>query len=345
MRLKNFMSAAAAMAVVAASSLAMPASADAGEIFDKIKQRGKLRCGVQAGMAGFSVTNPGGAWEGHTIGVCSAIAAAMFGDKNALEIVPSSVAERLTQVQVGEIDIAGSLTAQYSRDVNLGLRFLRTTFFTGQGFVIPKALGITDPEKLDGVTACIQSGTSAELQTPQFFNTRKLAFQSVSFDNTPALLQAYQDGRCDTISLDQSTLASFRLGFKKPDDHIVAEKTYTQVQSGPFVSDRDARWINVTTWSINALIQAEDLGITKANVDELRAKSTDGDVRRFLGVSGDLGPMMGLSNDWAYNIVKQVGNYGELYDQYLGPQTRINLPRGLNKLVKDGGAIIAPPIR
>lgn len=344
MRLKNLLNAAAG-AAIALSGMAVATTAEAGEVFDRIKERGKIRCGVQAGMTGFSFTSTEGAWEGHTTGICGAIAAAVFGDKNAVEYVPSSVAERLTQIQVGEIDIAGSLTAQYSRDVSLGLRFLRTTFFTGQGFIMPKALGITDPEKLDGVTACIQSGTSSELQTPQFFNSRKLAFEAVSFDNTPALLQAYQDGRCDTISLDQSTLASLRLGFKSPDDHVVADQTYTEVHSGPFTSDRDAQWINIATWSINALIVAENLGITKANVDEMRAKSEDGDVRRLLGVSGDLGPMMGLTNDWAYNVIKQVGNYGELYDQYLGPETRINLPRGLNKLVKDGGAIYAPPIR
>lgn len=345
MRWRNLISIAAISAVVAISGVAVPSTAGAGEILDRIKQRGKIRCGIQAGMAGFSFSNESGVWEGQTIGVCGAIAAAIFGNKDAVEYVPSSVAERLTQIQVGEIDIAGSLTAQYSRDVSLGLRFLRVMFFTGQGFMIPKSLGITDPEKLDGVTACIQSGTSAELQTPQFFNARKLAFKSISFDNTPALLQAYQDGRCDTVSLDQSTLASFRLGLKKPDDHIVADQIYTQVYSGPFTSDRDAQWINIATWSLNALIQAEDLGITKANIDELKAKSTDGDIRRFLGLSGDLGKMMGLNNDWAYNIIKQVGNYGELYDQYLGPTTRINLPRGLNKLIKNGGAMYAPPIR
>lgn len=334
----------ATVAAVAALGASAPA-VQAGEIFDAIKDRGSLRCGIQAGWSGFSYTDQAGVWKGFTVDICAALAAAMFGDKTKVEFVATSVGERLPKVQVGELDIAAQLSAQLSREAGMGLRFVRETFFTGQGFMIHKSLGITDPEKLDGVTACIQSGTSSELQTPQFFNERGLAFESVAFDSTPAMLQAYQDGRCDTISLDQFALAGFRLGLRNPDDHIVADPIYTAVYSGPFISDRDAQWHNVVEWTVNAMIQAESLGVTSANVDELKASSENGDIRRLLGVGGDMGALMGLPADWAYQVIKQVGNYGEVYNANLGPDTAINLARGKNRLTTDGGLMFAPPVR
>jgi general L-amino acid transport system substrate-binding protein len=335
---------AALVAVVAVVSVVDNASA--GEIYDRVKARGKVKCAVQVGAPGFSFTDQSGAWNGLSVNFCRAVAVAMFGDKNAVEFLPSSIAEQFTQLQTGEIDIIANLTNQYSRDVSLGLHFVRVMFITGKSFMMPKALGITDPEKMEGVTACIQTGTTGEQQTPEFFRARKLSFKTISFDNTAAFLQAYQDGRCDTLSMvDQSVLAAFRLNFKKPDDHIVASQIYSFVYNGSFTSDRDPRWINVVNWSLSALIQAEELGITRANLDDLRAKSDDSDIRRFLGVNGDLGKMMGLDNAWAYNIVKQLGNYGELYEENVGPKTRVNLPRGPNRLAKDGGLLYASPFR
>lgn len=331
------------MAAAFAGALGAPA-AQAGEVFDAIKDRGVVRCGIQAAWTGFSYTDEAGTWKGFTIDICAALAAAMFGDATKVEFVAGSVGERLPKVQTGELDIAAQLSAQMTREAGMGLRFVRETFFTGQGFMFPKELGITDPEELNGVVACIQSGTSSELQTPQFFNERGLEFESIAFDNTPAMLNAYQDGRCDVISLDQFALAGFRLGLRDPDAHLVADPVYTAVYSGPFISDRDAQWHNVVLWTINAMIQAEELGVTSENVDEMLA-SENGDIRRLLGAGGDLGELMGLDANWAYNVIKQVGNYGEVYNAHLGPDTAINLARGQNKLTIDGGQLWAPPVR
>ncbi|MET3927403.1 transporter substrate-binding domain-containing protein [Devosia sp. 2618] len=332
------------MATVLAGVGVSIAPTQAGEIFDAIQDRGVVRCGVQAAWTGFSYTDEAGSWKGFSVDICAALAAAMFGDATKVEYVAGTVGERLPKVQVGELDLAVQLSAQMSREAGMGLRFVRETFFTGQGFMFPKELGITDPEQLDGVTACIQSGTSSELQTPQFFNERGLEFESIAFDNTPAMLNAYQDGRCDVISLDQFALAGFRLGLRIPDDHIVADPIYTAVYSGPFISDRDAQWHNVVLWTINAMIQAEELGITSENVDEMRS-SQNGDIRRLLGEGGDIGQLIGLQADWAYNVIKQVGNYGEVYNANLGPDTAINLTRGKNRLTDDGGLLWAPPVR
>jgi general L-amino acid transport system substrate-binding protein len=318
----------------------------AGATFDAVKGRGELVCGVHTGLYGFSAPDDKGAWKGIDVDVCRAVAAAMFGDAKKVKYVPLSAQARLTAVQSGEIDLLSrNTTWTLTRDTANGLNFTGINYYDGQGFMVAKKLGVTSAKELSGATVCVQTGTTTELNLADYFRAHKMELKPVTIEKYEEVTGAFLAGRCDAITSDASQLAAIRANdTPNPADYVILPELISKEPLGPSVRQGDDQWFDVVKWSLFAMIEAEERGITSGNVDEM-LKSPDPNVQRLLGVTGDLGKGMGLDNKWAYHIVKQVGNYGESYDRTVGMGSKLQLPRGLNALWLNGGLQYSPPVR
>jgi len=312
-----------------------------------ILERGKIICGCNQELPGFGYLNPEGQFEGFDIDFCKALAAAVFGDASAVEYRPLTAPERLPALQTGEIDVLiRNTTWTFSRDVELGTDFGPTTFYDGQGMMVRKADGFSTLEDLDGATVCVTTGTTTEKNLSDNFRQRGLESEAVTFEDTASVYSAYEDGRCDAATSDKSQLAAVREGFAVPDDHMIMDVTMSKEPLTPAVPTGDDKWFDVVKTVMYVLINAEELGVTSQNVDEMM--NTDNvAILRLLGVEGSFGQEdLGLVTDFAANVVRAVGNYGEIYDRYMGPDgDAFELPRGLNELWTNGGLLYAIPPR
>jgi general L-amino acid transport system substrate-binding protein len=312
---------------------------------DTVKQRGSLSCGVNIGLAGFSQPDDKGNWTGLDVDYCKAIAAAVFGDATKVKYVPTTAKERFTALQSGEIDVLiRNTTWTTARDSSLGLIFAGVNYYDGQGFMVKKALGVKTAKELNGATVCVQTGTTTELNLADYFKANKMTYKPVVFEKLDETVQAYLAGRCDVYTTDQSGLYSIRVQQPKPDDHVVLPEIISKEPLGPSVRQGDDQWLTVVKWVHYALLNAEEAGITQANVGEM-LNSTNPEVKRILGKDGELGKGIGLGNDFVVNVVKAVGNYGELFERNVGSGSRLNIARGLNNLWSKGGIQYAPPLR
>ncbi len=335
-----------ALAVASGLLFASPASSQTASTLEKTKQRGYLSCGTSEGVPGFSLPDDKGNWTGFDIDWCRAVAAAIFNDPNAARYKSLSARDRLIALQGGEIDIlARTTTWTSSRDTAFGLNFTAINYHDGQGFMVRKSLNLKTAKELNGASVCVQQGTTGELNLADYFTKNGIKNQVVAFASTVEASKAFESGRCDAWTTDISALSANRLKFGKPDDFTVLPDIISKEPLGAWVRQGDDQWFDIVRWTLFAMINAEELGITQVNVEELAKTSTNPEIKRLLGGDGKFGEQFGLSNDWVVRIVKAVGNYGESFDRHLGPKTRLGLDRGLNKLWSDGGAMYAPPIR
>jgi general L-amino acid transport system substrate-binding protein len=311
--------------------------------FDAVKARGSVNCGVSTGLAGFSLANSQGTWTGLDADVCRAIAAAMFGDANKVKFVPLSAQQRFTALQSGEVDVLSrNTTWTLSRDTSLGLDFVAVSFYDGQGFMVPRKLNVKSAKELNGATVCVQPGTTTELNLTDYFRANRMQFKAVVIERLEEINAAYFAGRCDVYTTDMSGLAAIRASqAPNPADHVILPEVISKEPLGPAVRHGDSKWADLVRWAYYAMLEAEEMGIDSKNIDS-KASSTDPAVQRFLGKSGEYGKMLGVDATWSYNIIKQVGNYGEMYDRNVKP---IGIERGVNKLWKDGGLQYSPPMR
>ena len=334
---------------VAATARAVAASsgpAQAGAIFDAIKDKGFIQCGVSTGLAGFSNPDDAGNWSGIDVDVCRAIAAAVFGDAEAVKFTPLTSKERFTALQSGEVDVLSrNTTWTLNRDSALGLDFVGVTYYDGQGFMVPKELGVNSALELDGASVCVQTGTTTELNLADYFRANNMSFTPVVFERPDEARAAYEQGRCDAYTTDQSGLYAQRTGLANPADHIVLPEVISKEPLGPVVRHGDNEWGDIVRWTLYAMLEAEEFGVNSQNVDDMKANSDNPGVRRLLGVEGDMGQGLGLPNDWGYQIIKQVGNYGEIFERNVGMSTPLQIERGLNALWTDGGLQYAMPVR
>jgi general L-amino acid transport system substrate-binding protein len=337
----------AVLAAVAAAALAGMTSAASAQTrtLDAVKAKGQLVCGVNVGLPGFGAANDKGVWSGLDIDYCKAIAAAVLSDATKIRYVPTTTKERFTALQSGEIDVlARNTTWTISRDSSLGLSFAGINYYDGQGFMVKKKANVKSGKELGGATVCVQTGTTTELNLADFFRVNKLQYKPLVFEKMDEALRAYEADRCDSFTTDASQLYAVRLLTAKPEDHVVLPDIISKEPLGPAVRQGDSQWLTIVRWVHFALLNAEELGVTQGNVEEMRG-STNPDIKRLLGKEGDYGKGLGLDNDWAYRIVKQVGNYGEIFDRNVGSGSRLKIERGLNELWTKGGLQYAPPIR
>jgi general L-amino acid transport system substrate-binding protein len=329
---------------VAAGAVLLAGNAAASTL-DDVKAKGYLDCGISTGVLGFGAPDDKGEWVGFDVDVCRAVAVAIFGDKTKVKFTPTTGKSRFTALASGEIDVlARNTTWTFSRDVQLGFDFVGVNYYDGQGFMVPKKLGVTSAKELNGASVCIQTGTTTELNLADYFKANGMKFEPIAIETNAEARPAYEQGRCDVYTTDASGLASTRAQMADPKAHILLPEIISKEPLGPLVRHGDNQWGDVVRWTLNAMIIAEELGVTSANVDEMK-NSENPEIQRLLGVSGEYGEMMGLSKDWAYNIIKSVGNYGESFDRNIGPDTPIGLERGLNQLWSKGGILYAPPFR
>ncbi|WP_196793547.1 amino acid ABC transporter substrate-binding protein [Bartonella tamiae] len=323
-------------------------SAFAGTL-DDVKSRGYVQCGVSSGLVGFSIPDEKGEWTGFDVDYCRAVSAAIFGDGAKVKFVPLSSKERFTALQSGEIDVLiRNTTWTMGRETSLGLDFVGINYYDGQGFMINgKNLdNITSALQLSGASICVQSGTSTELTLADYFRQNKMDYTPVVFDKFSEVNQAYDSGRCDVYTTDQSSLYGLRLQLQNPNDHVVLPQIISKEPFGPAVRQGDPQWADVVRWTHNALLNAEEYGITKANVDTM-LQSHNPDIKRLLGVEegNTIGKDIGLENDWAVKIIRSVGNYGEIFERNIGQNTPLKISRGINALWSKGGLQYGLPIR
>ncbi len=310
---------------------------------DAVKAKGYVQCGVNTGLAGFSQPDSRGEWKGLDVDTCRAVAAAVFGDAKKVRYTPLTTQQRFTALQSGEVDVlARNTTWTITRDTSLGLNFAGVSFYDGQGFMVPKKLGVKSAKQLNGATICVQPGTTTELNLADYFRANRMSFKPVVIDKLEEVNNAYFSGRCDVLTTDVSGLVSVR-GSRapNPDDHVILPEVISKEPLGPVVRHGDDRWFDIVKWSLNAMIEAEELGLTSKNIDQ-ESSSTNPAIQRFVGAIGDIGKMMAIDNRWAYNIIKQVGNYGESFEANLKP---LGFERGVNELWTKGGILYAPPLR
>ena len=336
------------LAVLAAGALmsAPAAHAQDGSTLAQVQAKGFVQCGVSQGLPGFSNADDAGNWTGIDVDVCRAVAAAVFGNADNVRYTPLSAKERFTALQSGEVDILSrNTTWTLHRDTGLGIVFAGVNYYDGQGFMVPKGLGVTSAMELDGASVCTNTGTTTELNMADFFRANGMDYEAVAFEKADEVVVAYDSGRCDVYTTDRSGLAAQRLKFTDPDAHVVLPEIISKEPLGPAVRIGDANWANIVRWTLFAMINAEELGLTSGNIDSMR-DSTDPAIKRFVGTEGAYGEEdLQIANDWAYQIVKQVGNYAESFERHVGPDTPLQLSRGLNALWSDGGILYAPPIR
>jgi general L-amino acid transport system substrate-binding protein len=328
-----------------ATSLGLGATGAQAATLDDVKAKDYVQCGVTGGVAGFSAPDANNVWAGLEVDFCRAVAAAVFNDAGKVRYTPLTSQERFAALSAGEIDILSRTTTwTMSRDTDLGISFVGTMYYDGQGFMVRAADGIASALDLSGAAICIESGTTTELNAADYFAANNLEFNTVVFVDQDEVVKAYEDGRCDVYTTDASALAAERSKFAVPDDHIILPEIISKEPLGPVVRQGDDQWFKINRWVYFALLEAEELGVTQANVDEMLGSDNPA-VKRLLGVEGDFGTPIGLTKDWAYQIIKLIGNYGESFDRNVGPSTDIGLERGLNALWTNGGLQYAAPIR
>ncbi|THH34466.1 amino acid ABC transporter substrate-binding protein [Aliishimia ponticola] len=326
----------------------LAAGAAAAGTLDDVKARGKLNCGVSTGLVGFAAPDASGEWKGFDVAVCRAVAAAVLDDPSAVEFVPTTGKTRFTALASGEIDmLARNTTWTFSRDVDLKFEFVGVNYYDGQGFMIPKELGVSSAKELDGATVCIQTGTTTELNLADFFRANNISYEPVPIETNAEAQQQYLAGACDVYTTDASGLAATRATFENPGDHIVLPEIVSKEPLGPLVRHGDNEWGDIVRWTLNALISAEELGVTSTNVAGLgeKANPETPEINRLLGTEGNLGEMLGLDADWAKRAIAVEGNYGEIFEKNIGESTPIGLARGLNGQWKNGGLLYSPPFR
>lgn len=319
--------------------------ASAGTLED-VKARGELICGVNTGLVGFAAPDANGNWQGFDVDVCRAVAAAVLGDASKVKYVPTTGETRFTALASGEIDLLSrNTTWTFSRDVELKFTFVGVNYYDGQGFMVKKDLGVTSAKELDGATICIQTGTTTELNLADFFKANNMSYQPVAIQTNAEGEQQYLAGACDAYTTDASGLAATRAAFADPENHVILPEIISKEPLGPVVRQGDDQWADIVRWTLNALIAAEEYGVTSANVDELAKGTNNPEINRMLGAEGNLGEMLGLDKDWAHRAIKAVGNYGEIFAAHIGESTPIGLARGLNAQWTQGGLMYSPPFR
>ncbi len=318
--------------------------ASAGTV-DDIKAKGFLQCGVSTGLVGFAAPDANGNWDGFDVSICRAVAAAVLGDPQAVKFTPTTGKTRFTALASGEVDLlARNTTWTFSRDVDLKFTFVGVNYYDGQGFMVPKELGVASAKDLDGATVCIQTGTTTELNLADFFRSNNISYEPVPIETNAEAQQQYLAGACDVYTTDASGLAATRATFEAPDDHTLLPEIISKEPLGPLVRHGDDQWADTVRWTLNALITAEELGVTSANLAEMSKGTNNPEINRLLGTEGDLGAMLGLDKDWAQRALAG-GNYGEIFERNIGESTAIGLARGLNGQWTAGGLIYSPPFR
>lgn len=335
--------------IIGAGAFALTASAASAATLDDVKAKGFVQCGVNTGLAGFAAPNDQGEWTGFDVDLCKAVAAAVFGDATKVNFTPTNATERFTALQSGEIDLlARNTTWTLSRDTKLGFNFAGVNYYDGQGFMINSAKlpGVNSALQLSGAAVCVQSGTTTELNLADYFRANNMEFNPVVFQALEEVNAAYESGRCDVYTTDQSGLYSIRLTLAAPDDHVVLPEIISKEPLGPAVRQGDDQWLDIVTWTLNSMIIAEELGITQANLEEMKG-SDNPEIARVLGMEegSTLGTDLGLTNDFTANIISEVGNYGEVFERNIGAGSPLKIARGLNALWTKGGILYAPPIR
>lgn len=341
----NKLIAAAAAGLAATLGLAVAATSVSAQTLNQVKQRGVLNCGSNTGLAGFGVPDAQGTWAGLDVDYCRAISAAIFNDPAKVKFIPLSSKDRFTALQSGEVDVlVRNSTWTMSRDTALGIMFGAVNYYDGQGFMIRKKLNVTSALQLNGASVCTQQGTTTELNLADFFRANKLKYEVVAFATSDETIKAYDSGRCDVFTTDASGLYAERLKLTAPDDHIVLPEIISKEPLGPSTRNNDTAWFNLVKWVHFAMVNAEELGVTKANVDTM-LKSDNPEIKRLLGTEGKFGESLGLTPDWAVRIIKHVGNYGESFEANVGAGSRLKIARGQNALWTKGGLQYAPPVR
>lgn len=334
-------------AVIGTALLGLTAHTASASTLSDVKARGYLQCGVNTGLAGFGSADASGNWTGFDVDYCRAVAAAIFGDPTKVKFTPTTAKERFPALQSGEVDmLARNTTWTINRDTALGFNFRAINYYDGQGFMVRKSLNVKSALELSGAAVCVQTGTTTELNLADYFKAHNLQYNPVVFEKLEEVNAAYDAGRCDVYTTDQSGLYAVRLTLSKPDDHMVLPEIISKEPLGPAVRQGDDQWFDIVSWTHYAMVQAEEFGITKANVDDF-LKSDNPDIKRFLGEEKDqhIGKDLGLDEKWAYNIIKGVGNYGESFERNIGESSPLKIARGLNALWTKGGLQYAPPIR
>lgn len=328
--------------LMVASALAIASTSVSADTLDSVKGKGFVQCGVSTGLPGFSSADASGNWQGLDVDVCRAVAAATLGDAGKVKYTPLTAKERFTALQSGEIDmLSRNTTWTLTRDASLGLNFAGVNYYDGQGFMVNKDLGVKSALELDGAAVCIQAGTTTELNLADYFRENGMSYKAVTYDTSDATIKGFEAGRCDMLTSDQSQLYALRIKLKDPGSAIVLPEVISKEPLGPVVRQGDDKWFNIVKWSLFAMVNAEELGVTSANASSMK-NSKNPAIGRFMGGQGE---KLGLSDDWAYNIVKQVGNYGEAFERNVGMDSPLKISRGLNALWKQGGLQYAPPIR
>lgn len=327
-----------------AGLLGFASAATAGTL-DDVKAKGFVQCGVTQGLPGFSNPDDKGNWSGLDVDFCRALASAIFDDPTKVKFTPLNTKDRFTALQSGEIDVLSrNTTWTLDRDSKMGLNFVGTIYYDGQGFMIRKSMKINSALELSSATVCTQTGTTTELNVADYFRNNKMKYEVVAFANADETLKAYESGRCDVFTTDASQLYAQKLKLAVPDDHVILPEIISKEPLSPVVRHGDDQWFDVVKWTLFAMIDAEELGVSSKTLGNM-LKSSNPEVRRMLGVEGNLGEALGLSKDWVARIVKHVGNYGEIFDRNVGADSRLKIDRGLNKLWTKGGILYAPPIR
>lgn len=331
--------------LVGVSVLALSAGAASAATLDDVKSRDALKCGVSQGLPGFSNPDSDGNWSGLDVDLCKAVAAAIFDDASKVEYVPLSAKERFTALQSGEVDLLSrNTTWTMSRDTQLGLNFSVVNYYDGQGFMVRSSMGISSALQLSGAAICTNTGTTTELNVADYFRANNMDYELVAFEKADEVVAAYDAGRCDVYTTDQSGIYAQRLKLTNPDEHKVLPEVISKEPLGPAVRQGDDQWLNIVKWVHFAMVEAEESGVTQGNVEEMKG-SDNPNIKRLLGTEGEFGTAIGLENDWGYRIIKHVGNYGEAFARNVGPDTPLKIARGQNALWSNGGLQYAPPIR
>lgn len=332
------------ISLVVTAALGLTATAAYADTLDDVKARGFLNCGVSEGTAGFESLDASGEWVGIDVDYCRAIAAAIFNDPAAVRFTTSTSTTRWQQLGAREVDIlARTSTWNMTRDTTLGLSFVAPIFYDGQGFMVRKSLGIASVNDLSGATICIEAGTSTELNAADYFAANNLEYNPITFVTQDETYKAYEEGRCDAVTTDRSALAGNRFLLEVPDDHVILPEVISKEPLTSVVRQGDDLWFKIARWTFNAMLTAEELGVTQSNVDEMLGSDNPA-IKRLLGVEGDFGTPLGLSKDWAYQIIKHVGNYAESFERNVGMGSPVQFERGLNALYINGGIQYSPPI-
>src|SRR5438552_7413328 len=333
------------LVVTLALAAGLSAQAASAQTLKTVKDRGQLSCGVSQGLPGFSSPDDKGNWTGLDVDICRAIAAAIFNDATKIKFVPLSAKDRFTALQSGEIDVLSrNTTWTLSRDTSLGANFTGVTYYDGQGFMVKKSLKVNSALELNSASVCVQTGTTTEQNLADYFKANNMKYEVIAFGTADEAVKAYESGRCDVFTTDVSGLYAERLKLANPADHAVLPEVISKEPLGPMVRHGDDQWFDIVKWTLYAMVDAEELGISSKNVDEA-LKSNQPEIRRLLGVEGNFGEQLGLTKDWMVRVLKQVGNYGEVFERNVGSGSKLAISRGVNRLWTKGGIQYAPPIR